>query len=89
MADVKTYRKPFTIIHSITSNEESSGCVRLIVPSMPSGTDLAYDYWTRTSGGVRRVTAYTSNYIRPSGVLAIVGTFAANDKLTASCQFIR
>lgn len=89
MATTKTYRKPFTIVHAVTSDQASSGVVRLTLSSMPSGTGLAYDYWTRTSAGTRRVTAYDSRYIQSSGVLEVAGTFTEADVLTCSCQFIR
>jgi hypothetical protein len=85
----RTFKKQFTIIHAVTTNEASSGVVRLAIqPVIPSGTGLAYDYWTRTTAGVGRVTAYTSNFIQSSGVLFIGGTFTVNDILTAHCQLM-
>lgn len=88
LTEGKTYRRPFTFLHKVTANEASSGIVRLTMPTMTSGTGLAYDYWVRNTTGLGRVTAYTSNYIQRSGLLFLQGTFALGDTLTAQCQFV-
>jgi hypothetical protein len=84
----RTFRKPFTMVHAVTAGQASSGIVPLAIGTIASGTGLAYDYWTRTSAGLGRVTAYTSNFIQSSGILFISGTFATGDIVTAHCQLM-
>ena len=84
----RTFKKIFTMVHAVTADQASSGIVPLSIGTVASGTGLAYDYWTRTSAGLGRVTAYTSNFIRPSGILFISGTFATGDIVTTSCQLM-
>jgi hypothetical protein len=89
VASETTYKPLKTIIHTVNAAEAGSGIVRLqIANSITSGTGLAYDYWTRTSAGLGRVTAYNSNFIQASGVLFISGTFTTGDILTSRIQFI-
>jgi len=89
VASERTYKPLKTLVHTVNAAEAGSGIVRLqIANSIPSGTGLAYDYWTRTAAGLERVTAYNSNFIQASGVLFISGTFVTGDILTSRVQFI-
>jgi hypothetical protein len=90
MARIGNYQKTKFITRTITSNEITSGLVRIPILAVvrPSGTGLDYLFQVRTAANVDKTNGITSNYIKPSGLLAISsGSFATGDKLTVLCTF--
>lgn len=94
MADVKTFKRPVTLQHTVVANEvtgSGSGIVQIpVITTVPdSGTVFAHVFQVVTTAGVAKTDTFKSVYDKATGLLAIdTGTLVLDDVITVVGMFL-